>query len=300
MRKIDNHWRANFARELSRRARASITDTIAHEIGFGRGLQRIGITGPPGAGKSTLIGALAKQWVNTGRVGVLAIDPTSPVSGGAVLGDRIRMEVAAQSDNLFIRSFSSGHDYDGLCGNISSLIDAFETSEFDRLIIETVGVGQVNYKIEILTDTVVLVLVPESGDTVQAMKCGILEMADIFVVNKDDLPSAPRLRKELQAVVGRNTSRNGWTPPVLLASAKNERGLDDISEAIEAHRTKILELPEVRASKVIARRELHLRSIIDRRLSELFATSSRKSELSLLAADFQDLLARLSQTGDTS
>lgn len=210
------------------------------------------------------------------------------------------MEVAAQSDNLFIRSFSSGHAFDGLCANISSLIDAFENSEFDRLIIETVGVGQVNYKIEILTDTVVLVLVPESGDTVQAMKCGILEMADIFVVNKDDLPSAPRLRKELQAVVGRNTSRNGWTPPVLLASAKNERGLADISEAIEAHRTKILELPEVLASKVIARRELHLRSIIDRRLSELFATSSQKSEFSLLAADFQDLLARLSQTGATS
>ena len=210
------------------------------------------------------------------------------------------MEVAAQSDNLFIRSFSSGHAFDGLCANISSLIDAFETSEFDRLIIETVGVGQVNYKIEILTDTVVLVLMPDSGDTVQAMKCGILEMADIFVVNKDDLPSAPRLIKELQAVVGRNTSRNGWTPPVLLASAKNERGLDDISEAIEAHRTKILELPEVRALKVIARRELHLRSIIDRRLSELFATSSQKSKFSLLAADFQDLLARLSQTGDTS
>ena len=293
--KADGHWRVDFARELSRRARASVNDAIAQEIGFGSELQRIGITGPPGAGKSTLIGALVKQWLETERVGVLAIDPTSPVSGGAVLGDRIRMEAAAQSSNLFIRSFSSGHSYDGLCANIASLIDAFETSDFDRLIIETVGVGQVNYQVGIVADTMVLVLVPESGDTVQAMKSGILEMADIFVVNKDDLPSAPRLRKELQAVVGRIAPKSGWIPPVILASGQSDRGLTEISAAIDAHRLHVLAHSENRAETMIARRELHLRSIVDRRLSELFAEYPRKAEATSLASDFRCLMASLGQ-----
>ena len=189
----DLRWRRALARELTRRARAPVREAMAAAIAFGGATRRIGVTGPPGAGKSSLIAMLAKQWTAAGdRAGVLAIDPTSPLSGGALLGDRIRMDEAAENPNLFIRSLASGGAHDGLCPNISALLDAFEQAGFDHLILETVGVGRVSCAAKALVDTFVLLVARNFGDTIQAMKAGIMEVADIYVVNKADLPAAPK------------------------------------------------------------------------------------------------------------
>jgi LAO/AO transport system kinase len=245
---------------------------MSASISFGGRTRRIGITGPPGAGKSSLIAMLVKEWAAAGRkVGVIAIDPTSPLSGGSLLGDRIRMDEVAQDPNVFIRSLSSGGAHDGLCPNISALIAAFEHAGFDDLVLETVGVGQVSYEIRSLVDTCVLVLVPESGDTVQAMKAGILEVADIYVVNKADRPASAKLATELRSIAGWRANGRGWTPSVVLTSTTENRGIDELVKAIEGHRDAVTNPKRVRALAA-ARKEYYLRSIILTRIDEILAS----------------------------
>ena len=277
------HWRRALGRALSQCARATVAQSLATDIGFAGTAERIGITGPPGAGKSSLIARLGAYWAEQGKVGVLAIDPTSPVSGGALLGDRIRMEEAGENPDLFIRSLSSGSAHDGLCPNILALLDIFDQQHFTRVILETVGVGQVSYEARPLVDTFLVVLVPDSGDSIQAMKAGIMEMADIYIINKDDLPAAARLEKELQAVLKLRPSSQPWTPPVIMASAKYGRGTEDIAEAITRHRAMTF-TPAHKAALIAQRRAYHLRSLFARAVAEVMA-ASQSQIADLRAAD---------------
>ena len=178
----------------------SLLATLHARIGRGR---RIGITGPPGAGKSTLTAALVAAYRKQNfSVGVIAVDPTSPFTGGALLGDRIRMESVALDPGVFIRSMATRGSLGGLAeatGEVADVLDAFGT---DRIIIETVGVGQSELDVSRNADSTVVVLVPESGDSIQTLKAGLMEIADIFIVNKADRPGADRLRNELELMLG--------------------------------------------------------------------------------------------------
>src|SRR5438874_1060349 len=259
---VENH-RRGFERLLA---------TFHSRLGRAR---RIGITGPPGAGKSTLTTALVASYRAAGQsVGVVAVDPTSPFTGGALLGDRIRMESVALDPGVFIRSMATRGSLGGLAeatGEVADVLEAFGT---DRIIIETVGVGQSELDVSRNADSTVVVLVPESGDSIQTLKAGLMEIADIFVVNKSDRPGADRLRHELELMLGlrgghtlknvpahhgvdlrrplsrgeklamnparaaREASKEegaSWTPPVLRTVASKGEGVTELVDAVERH-----------------------------------------------------------------
>ncbi|MFQ5746041.1 MAG: methylmalonyl Co-A mutase-associated GTPase MeaB [Gemmatimonadota bacterium] len=181
--------------------------------GVGRA-RRIGITGPPGAGKSTLTASLARALRDRGdRVGVIAVDPTSPFTGGALLGDRVRMDDLATEPGIFIRSMASRGSAGGLATSSSEVADLMDAFGYGVILLETVGVGQSELEIATSADTTVLVLVPESGDAIQAMKAGLMEVADILVVNKADRPGADRLKRELEVATGLRRGAGAFGPP---------------------------------------------------------------------------------------
>jgi LAO/AO transport system kinase len=196
----------------------------------------VGITGPPGAGKSTLadklIGHLRKA---QRRVGVVAIDPSSPFSGGAVMGDRIRMQDHAGDDQVFIRSLGTRGSLGGISRATREMVKLYDAAGVDEVIVETVGVGQTEFHIMGIAETTVVVLTPESGDTIQTMKAGILEIADIFVVNKADREGADRMAHELKAML-EIAQKGDWTIPVLLTQARDDLGVSELHAAIESHR----------------------------------------------------------------
>jgi LAO/AO transport system kinase len=176
----------------------ALLDELRSGVGSAR---RIGITGPPGAGKSTLAARLARRLRNAGhRVGIIAVDPTSPFTGGALLGDRIRMAELAVEPGIFMRSMASRGSAGGLATAATEAADLMDTFGFDRVILETLGVGQSELEIAAAADSTVVVLVPESGDGIQAMKAGLMEVADLFCVNKADRPGAARLVKEIEVM----------------------------------------------------------------------------------------------------
>jgi len=229
--------------------------------------RRIGLTGPPGAGKSSITSLLVRRFRDAGlRVGVIAVDPTSPFTGGALLGDRVRMESVALDPGVFIRSMATRGPLGGLAAATREVADVLDAFGFDRLLIETVGVGQSELDVARTADSTLLVLVPESGDSIQTLKAGVMEVADIFVVNKSDRPGADRLRNDVELMLGlrkgisfgntpahhgvdlkrANPARVAreaaaradpvqWTPPVLSAIATKEQGIDEIVAALDRH-----------------------------------------------------------------
>jgi len=195
----------------------------------------VGLTGPPGAGKSTLGDKLIAQFRQAGRtVSVVAVDPSSPFSGGAVLGDRVRMQEHFLDPGVFIRSLSTRGRHGGLARATREVVHVLDAFGFDVVLVETVGVGQTELDIMGLAHTTVVVLVPEAGDTIQVMKAGLLEIADVFVVNKADRDGARRLKNELEVMLHLRPA-SSWNVPVLLTEATANRGIEELVGQIQAH-----------------------------------------------------------------
>jgi len=198
--------------------------------------QIVGITGPPGAGKSSLVDLLIEQWVAAGKkIAVLCVDPSSPFHFGALLGDRIRMSKWYNHPDVFIRSMASRGTLGGLNPQIIEVTDLLRAASFDMIIVETVGVGQNEIGIAGLADTTVLVLVPETGDDIQAMKSGLLEIADIFVVNKSDRPGADRFYRFLESMNSFNNNEPKQEAIIVKTSATEKIGIEELSAKILAH-----------------------------------------------------------------
>jgi LAO/AO transport system kinase len=275
-----------------------VLESVHARLGRAR---RVGITGPPGAGKSTLIERLVAAYRAAGlTVGVLAVDPSSPFTGGALLGDRIRMERATLDPGVFIRSMASRGSLGGMATTTGEVADVMDAFGFDRIVIETVGVGQSELEIIRVADTTVVVLVPESGDGIQVMKAGLMEIADVFVVNKADRPGADRLRQELEVALGAragNAFRNipahhgidltrirsqgtedrsqhddtsapsgtppAWEPPVVATIASRGDGVAELIDALDRHVAMLAasgELEAQRGRRLVQR----TREVVDR------------------------------------
>ena len=244
----------------------------------------LGVTGSPGAGKSSLVDRLITLERQRGRrVAVIAVDPSSPFSGGAILGDRLHMQTHATDGGVFIRSMASRGFLGGIAAATGDVIKVLDAAGYQSIFIETIGVGQAEIKIVELSDIVLLVLMPGAGDEIQAMKAGIMEIADIFVINKKDLPGADKLLAEVQYVLSlkssvpaadgegggsTETDRQGVDNPILMTSAVHEDGIEQLQEAIEDHAGK-----SESSGKLAERRRLRLESellgILNRKVHEL-------------------------------
>lgn len=211
-----------------------VLDAVYPKVG---GSYRIGISGPPGAGKSTLVDGLTEHFLDAGKtVGIIAVDPTSPFTGGALLGDRIRMQGIGTREGVFIRSMATRGGLGGLSRFVPSVAAAMDAFGMDYVVLETVGVGQSELDIAEAADTTVIVLVPESGDSIQAMKAGLMEIGEIFVVNKADREGAEMTVEEIKSMLLLKSDSDGWAPPVVLTTATTGEGIAELAEAIESHR----------------------------------------------------------------
>ncbi|MFI5208653.1 MAG: methylmalonyl Co-A mutase-associated GTPase MeaB [Gemmatimonadales bacterium] len=277
---------------------------------LGRG-RRIGVTGPPGAGKSTLIERLAAAFRAAGQtVGVIAVDPSSPFTGGALLGDRIRMERASVDEGVFIRSMASRGSVGGMATTTGEVADVMDAFGFDRILIETVGVGQSELDVAAAADTTVVVLVPESGDGIQVMKAGLMEIADVFVVNKADRPGADRVLQELEVALGLRAGQafrhikahhgsaipeargarreknvaTEWEPPVLATIAAQGEGVGELVAALDRHFTMLEstgKLNERRSMRMLVR----TRDVIDRAVKRWVWSNGQKEEMDAVLKD---------------
>jgi LAO/AO transport system kinase len=246
----------------------------------GRGFL-VGVTGAPGAGKSTLVDGLVSHWRKAGSsVGVLAVDPTSPFSGGAMLGDRVRMQAHARDAGVFIRSMATRGYLGGIARATADAAIVLDAAGKEYVAIETVGVGQDEVEIARTADVSVVVLVPGMGDDVQALKAGVMEIADIFVVNKADRDGADRTAAEVESLLGLHAYREGeWRPTIVRTVATTGQGLDDLVENIARFRTQSAKLESRRRERA----ETQLRAILAARLMEQIASRVTDMEMEKLA-----------------
>ncbi|MFQ5525711.1 MAG: methylmalonyl Co-A mutase-associated GTPase MeaB [Thermoanaerobaculia bacterium] len=223
----------------------------------------VGVTGPPGAGKSTLVDRLAGVLRQNGdTVGILAIDPTSPFSGGAILGDRIRMQSHYTDDAVFIRSMATRGAMGGLAPATHDAIDILDAAGFDWILVETVGVGQDEVDIARSVDTVVVVTLPGLGDDIQAIKAGLMEIADVFVINKADREGVDRSKRDLELMISMADNLR-WRPPIVTTVASQGQGVEDVLREVDRHGEWLQESGELRE-----RRKTHLRVRIENLLKE--------------------------------
>jgi len=233
--------RLPLARLLTRieNADPSVRALLPELFAAGRGAHLVGITGPPGSGKSTLVSALVTEWRKRGRrVGILAVDPSSPYTRGAILGDRIRMMEHAADRDVFMRSMASRGELGGLAATTWIAAAALDAAGYDPVLVETVGAGQSEVEIARLAETTVVIEAPEMGDEVQAIKAGLLEVADVIAVNKGDRPGADRAARQLRAMLSTAGGRiERKPPPVLVTTATSATGVPELVDAIDAHRS---------------------------------------------------------------
>ncbi len=241
---LKNRDKRSISKVLSEIENASpLSEKLIDEVSSKSGYSyRIGITGPPGAGKSTLTNQLVKLLISKNySVGVIAIDPTSPFTGGALLGDRIRMVEVGTHPDVFIRSMATRGSLGGLNKVASEVVDVFDYCKFDYTIFETVGVGQSELDIANNVDSTVVVLVPESGDSIQAMKAGLMEIGDIFVINKADRAGADQAVSTLQFILSfKDHDENSWIPPIVKTIAQENKGIDELYEKLNKHKEFLL------------------------------------------------------------
>ena len=251
----------------------------------GHGAHVVGVTGPPGSGKSTLVNTLTTEWRGRGRrVGILAIDPSSPYTGGAIMGDRIRMMEHAADRDVFMRSMASRGELGGLAAATWLAVAALDAAGYDPIVIETVGAGQSEVEIARLAETTVVVEVPDMGDEVQAIKAGLLEIADVIAVNKGDRPGADRAARQLRAMLSTAGGRvERKPPPVLVTTATTAEGVPELVDAIEAHRATANQPSQARAR---ARNQLR-RALAD--LSLRRASADAKWEATIQAVADREL-----------
>jgi LAO/AO transport system kinase len=239
----------------------------------------IGVTGPPGGGKSTFVNCLTAIYRKNGKkVGVIAVDPTSPFTGGAVLGDRIRMQDHTADEGVFIRSVGSRGSQGGLSKSTLQIVKLYDAYGFDLIIIETVGVGQTELDIIRIANTVIVLLVPESGDVVQTMKAGLMEIADIFVVNKADREGAEKICRDIKSMTAHTDRQDNWDIPILLTAANKNKGIKETADSIEKHRDFQIKHNLTR-QKLEKNREEELIKIIKETLENKISNKMKDSDL---------------------
>jgi LAO/AO transport system kinase len=253
----------------------------------GRGAHLVGITGPPGSGKSTLVNALTTAWRREGRrVGILAVDPSSPYTGGAIMGDRIRMMDHAADRDVFMRSMASRGELGGLAATTWLAVAALDAAGYDPIVIETVGAGQSEVEVIGIADTVLLVLMPGSGDSVQALKAGIMEIPDVIAINKMDHPAAKTMLNEVRSILALDRE-SAWRPPIVLTEAVRGENVPELWAKVEEHRAHLESegLLEERRRKNLAGEVFA--AATSRAKSHLQAAVAEKPELRRLLDDVQ-------------
>lgn len=249
----------------------------------------VGITGAPGAGKSTLVDHLAREYRKQERtVGIVAVDPTSPFSGGAILGDRIRMLAHHADPGIFIRSMATRGFLGGLARATTDVVTVLDASGKDIILIETVGVGQDEIDIVRLADITVLILVPGMGDDVQTIKAGIMEIADVFVINKSDREGADRVEREIRAMQSLAPRKDRWTPPIVQTVATEGKGIHDLAEAIASYQGFLQQQDLLLKKKISNWRERLVEMLRDGLLDRLLSERLDETELSHLATEIAE------------
>jgi LAO/AO transport system kinase len=271
----------------------------------------IGITGAPGSGKSTLVDRLAEAYRAEGKkIGIIAVDPTSPFSGGAILGDRIRMQARSLDPGTFIRSMATRGHVGGLTRATADVLTVMDAAGFDIVLLETVGVGQGEVEVAEMADATLVMLVPGMGDDIQAMKAGIMEIADLFVINKVDHPGADYTEAELKGFLLMSSRPDGWTPRIVRTVASEGRGIGPCIEAINTYRSFLSRSKQRRAEQIRIQKErlLELACVQAReRLLRNRSTAARIHELAGLIVDHEldpftaaDEVMRMQATGRTA
>lgn len=246
----------------------------------------VGVTGPPGSGKSTLVDALTKKYRLKGlKVGIIAVDPSSPFTGGAILGDRIRMQRHCTDPGVFIRSMGTRGCMGGLAKGTADTIKVLDAYGCDIVLVETVGAGQAEIDIVRSAHTVVVVEVPGMGDDIQAIKAGILEIGDVFAVNKSDREGADRAAAELRSMLEMGSEKRKWTPPIVMTAAKDGKGVTELVKEIARHRAYLGKAGRLQA-KERARTEREFRALLSDRLAE-------HAEAKMGAGEFDALVERI-------